>query len=230
MIKQTITLLLILAAVSPVFAQDVAGNAIGDWNPDIYRVGQRYPGYIINLEGDTVSGFLEAQSRCSGSGLGASNQTQAVFYVHETDKKPAAKYKPNQLKGYKIADKVYESIPYSGGLLKKPNFNLVVKDGAIRIYEWYSAAESFGLVVRQSGDTWQDYDRRKYQIRLIIAKDGKDPVEHAMLGLSFSKKMSEMTSDYPELAEKIKSKAKGHTYLDMFDVIQAYNDWKKSKE
>ncbi len=213
-----------------VFAQNMEGRSTVDWNPNVYRIGELYPGYIIKMDGDTVKGFIKAKQRCAIDGMiGSNNQTSVDFYLNQSDRKPAVKYKPDELKGYKIADKIYESINYSGGLFKKPNFNLVVRDGAIRIYEWYSTVSGFSSIRMQSGESWQSYDNRRYEKRVVIAKDPKTAMEYGMLGLSFSKNMSALVQDNPELMEKVKSKAKGYTLLDLFDVIEEYNNWAETK-
>ena len=160
-----------------------------DWSPELYRVGNIYPGYIVKLDGDTIQGFIKANTRCSGGGLGSSNQNLAQFYTSKTDKKPVAKYKPTDIKGYKIADKVYESINYSGGLFKKPNFNLVVQEGAIRLYEWYATVENYSSISKQSGESWKEFDARRFDTKLVVAKDPTDAIEFSMLGLSLAKKM-----------------------------------------
>ena len=220
-----------LLAVTGAFAQDnTQQGATGDWNPQIYQVGRMYPGYIIKLDGDTVKGFLKADTRCSIGGVGTSNQNQAAFYLNETDKKPAAKYKPDDIKGYMIADKVYESITYSGGMMKKPNFNLVVAEGAIRTYEWYSTVDGYMTLVSQSGETWQQYDARAYDTKTILAKDKEAPVEFGMLGLQFAKKMPEIISDYPELAKKVANKEQGYKAINIYEVIREYNTWAAAKK
>lgn len=211
------------------FSQNNTTNSYADWSPEIYQVGKIYPGYIIKLDGDTIKGFLKASSRCSIGGIGSSNQNTAAFYLNESDKKPVAKYKPTELKGYKIADKVYESINFSGGLLKKPNFNLVVEDGAIRIYEWYSTVENYSTLSKQSGETWQQFDARQFETKLIVAKTPTEPIEFSMLGLSFAKKMPSLINDNPEMAQKVANKEKGYTFLNLFEVISEYNKWAKTK-
>lgn len=229
--KQTLsmTLLLFLAGTSFSNAQNAA-TASADWSPEIYQVGKMYPGYIIQLEGDTIKGFIKADTRCSSGGLGSSNQNTVAFYLNESDKKPVAKYKPETIKGYKIADKLYESINYSGGLMKKPNFNLVVLDGAIRMYEWYATTENFATVMKQSGETWKEYDARRYDTKLIVSKNPKEPLEYGMLGMSFAKKMPVLIADNPELAKKVADKEKGYNFLNMFAVIDEYNAWAASQK
>jgi hypothetical protein len=223
--KVKFILTLALAASMTVFSQNEENNSMADWSPEVYQVGKKYPGYIIKLDGDTIQGFLKADSRCSSNGMGSSNQNRAEFYLKETDRKPADKYKPDDIKGYKIADKVYESINYSGGMFKKANFNLVVEDGAIRLYEWYSTVENFSMLSRQSGETWQAFDGRRYIINLIVAKDPTEPIDFSMLGLSFKKKMPPLIEDNADMAQKVADKEKGYTFLNAFEVIKEYNAW-----
>jgi hypothetical protein len=203
-------------------------STMADWAPDVYRVGKKYPGYIIKLDGDTVRGFLKADNRCATAGVGSSNQNTAEFYLNEADKKPVDKYKPDEIKGYMIADKVYESIAYSGGLMKKPNFNLVVKEGKIRLYEWYSTVDNYMSLQRQSGETWQEFDARAYDVKLIVAKDGQEPIEYGMLGMQFAKKMPDIISDNPDMAKKVADKEQGYKFINMFEVIDEYNKWAAS--
>ncbi len=223
--KNTVLSLLTICLSMNAFSQNSVTSSSADWSPEIYQFGKKYPGYIITLEGDTVKGFLKAETRCSIGGIGASNQNTAEFYINESDKKPAAKYKPTDIKGYKIADKIYESIAYSGGLLKKPNFNLVIEDGAIRLYEWYATVENYSTLSKQSGESWQDFDGRRFETKVIVCKNGSEPIEMSMLGLSFAKKMPPLISDNAEMAQKVTNKEKGYTFLNMYEVIKEYNQW-----
>ncbi len=200
-------------------------NSSVDWSPDVYQIGKKYSGYIIKLDGDTVDGYIEALARTSIQGMGNSNQNKVNFYLKETDKKPAEKYKADDIKGYLIADKLYESINYSGGLFNKPNFNLVVKEGAIRQYEWYSTVDGFAGMRKQSGESWMDFDARRYTTELIIAKDPKEPINYSMLALSFAKKMPDMINDNKEMAKKVANKESGYKWINFFDVIDEYNAW-----
>lgn len=228
--KQALIPALLLFFAGTSYAQQDQAGSTADWSPELYQVGKMYPGYIIKLEGDTVQGFIKADNRCSTAGVGSSNQNTAAFYLKESDKKPFAKYKPDEIKGYKIADKVYQSINFSGGLMKKANFNLVVTDGAIRMYEWYSTVDNYMTIQRQSGETWKAYDARRFETKLVVAKDPKEPMEYSTLGMSFAKKMPALISDNPEMAKKVADKAKGYGFLNMFAVIDEYNAWAASKK
>jgi hypothetical protein len=227
LLNYTLFSFLLLIISNESHAQSQGAKKI-DWSPEIYQVGKMYPGYIIQLNGDTTHGFLKAGARCAVGGLGNSNQNQAEFYLYETDKKPVDKYSPTDIKGYLIGDKLYESIAYSGGLLKKPNFNLVETEGAIRIFFWYSTVENFMMIQQQSGESLEDYDARRYQTSTVVSKPGLDPIEYAMLAMGFAKKMPEFIADYPALATKVAEKESGYKSLDIFKVIEEYNTWKAS--
>lgn len=214
------------------FSQNQPNNGVRsevDWSPQVYEEGSRYSGYIIELNGDTVYGYIKALSRASVQGMGHNNQNRVYFYMKKDDRKPVDKYKADELKGYLIADKLYESIKYSGGLFNKPNFNLVLKDGAIRLYEWYSTKDGFSMMKKQSGESWADFDARRYQVDLIVAKTADDPMNYSMLGIKFAKKMPELISDHKELASKVANKEKGYKWTNFFEVIEAYNEWAAAK-
>lgn len=223
--KRNIILSIALVTSLTAFSQESENNSMADWSPEIYQVGKIYPGYIIKSDGDTIKGFIKADNRCSIGGIGSSNQNKVKFYLHESDRRPSEKYKPKDIKGYRIADKVYESINFSGGLFNKANFNLVVEDGAIRLYEWYSTVDNYSSLSKQSGETWQAYDGRRFETKLIVAKDPTEPIEYSRLGLSFKKKMPPLISDNPEMAKKVANKEKGYNFLHLFDVIKEYNEW-----
>lgn len=221
--------LALFSSVTVLFAQNDRPASRANWNPENYKVGQIYPGFIVDLRNDTTYGFIKAGYRCPIEGMGESNQTHVNFYKNETDAKPSAKYKPDQLLAYQIADKKYESLNYSGGLFKSPNFNLIVEDGAIKTYEWYATVEDFLLLKKQNNETWEQFDARRFDIKLIIAKNPKNPQDFSMLGLSFAKKMPALISDNEELARKVANKEKGYGMFQIFEVIREYNDWAKNK-
>ncbi len=206
-----------------------ASSQKADWSREIYNQGEKYPGYVINLDGDTIHGFIKAGPRCAVGGFGSSNQNRAQFFLYESDRKPVEKYSPTEIKGYKVADKVYESILYSGGLFKKANFNLVVEEGAIRTYLWYSTVENYSSIHKMGGESLEEYDARRYEIKTIFAAIPEEPVEAKWLRLGFSNRMPELVKAYPELAQKVTDKLDGYRMTNLYDVIKEYNEWAASK-
>ena len=196
-----------------------------NFDPAIYQVGKRYPGYIIKNNNDTVKGFIEAKERCTIGGLGYSNQNRCEFYTSETDKKPVDKYGPKDIKGYMIADKFYKSIPYSGGLIKSSNFCLMLKEGRIAKYIWYATNEGFVNMYKGPNESQEDFDKRRYKMDEIYQKLDGDVFSYQGLITSFAKKMSEIISDYEELSEKVKNKEKGYKFVDFAAIIEEYNTY-----
>lgn len=173
-----------------------------DWSGQVYRIYDIYQGYIINLKGDTTYGYVMHGDRTS-------NQNSVDFYIDKSDPKTRKTYKPSELKGYMVADKAYSSINYSGGLSsKKQQFVLQVKPGHLSQMVWYlsnSAAEG--------------------EQQMVWYREGEAPIQHAEFILGFAKKMSKLTSDYPELSKKVENKEKGYGITRIFNIVDEYNQW-----
>jgi hypothetical protein len=183
-----------------------------DWATDVYMVDEMYPGYIIKTNGEKIEGYLKALPRGpqEGGELWPSNQTRCDFFSDPKNKKTKVVYKPADLQGYKIADKYYKSIPYSGGLTSKvSNFCLQTSTGRISSYVWYNFVEA----------------NKKWEEKTLIQKGDEKPIDQSMLMLGFAKKMSEMVGDYAELAAKVANKEKGYGVGSIDAVIKEYNEW-----
>jgi hypothetical protein len=185
-----------------------------DWSSDIYRIGEKYPGYIIKNDGTKIEGYLEAHPRASASPFSPDNQTKVTFYSDPKNKKTKIEYKPEDLKEYMIADKHYVTMNYSGGLLAKPvRFLYVKKEGRIKTCIWYelNAAEA-------TKDS-------PYVGKEIFQKGDEKPVELTSFVLGYVKKMSELVKENGELVKKINNKEKGYGMLNIENIIAEYNDW-----
>ena len=79
----------------------------------------------------------------------------------------------------------------------------MVEEGAIRTYEWYSTADNYSTIRKQSGETWKEFDARRFETKRIYAKDPENPYPHTKMLLKFSQKMSELVSEHTELAAKV---------------------------
>lgn len=199
--------------LSAIFLMTVLSINAQDWSYSVYSIGTKYPGYIIKTDGTKVEGYLEAQARAEYEGVGASNQTKVEFYADPKNKATKVVYRPEDLKEYKIADKVYKSIYYSGGLSSKSlRFVLLTQEGCIAKYLWYD---------------FEMYDGRetKYTSKVIIQKADGKPFEQSMFLMGFSKKMGELVSDYPELSAKVIAKEKGYGAISIDAIIGEYNTW-----
>lgn len=187
----------------------VSVQAQPDWSGRIYMVGRIYPGFYVTNANDTVFGYFE-------HGTQAGNQKKCSFYTNEMDKKPAKEFRPEDIKSYKVADKLYRSINFSGGLTAKPlRFNLVTKDGGITEYVFYSedGAATAEPVFHKAHDP-----------------ENNKPVQISYFGLGYAKKLSAYLADYPELANKVSGKEKGYGVLNLLAIIDEYNVWYAAKK
>ena len=172
-------------------------------------VGDKYPGYIIKNNNDTVYGYI----RYGGV---VNSQKKCEFYTNETDRKPTKVYSPKELKAYLLSDVLYRTINYSGGLLSKPlRFLLVLKDGELTVFKFYS-----------EGSVPYNEEREE---KMVYYKwhDPKNPkpVTNEKFGFNFSKKMSAYVADDKELSRKILKKEKGYGLIHIYDIIDEYNAW-----
>lgn len=198
-------------------------SAAPDWEGKNYKFWQNYPGYVVTTKGDTIKGYLQHQDRDG-------NQEKAIFFSDPNDKKTKKVYKPNDLKAYMVGDKIYRSVDYSGGLVGgHQSFALVIMDGQLHQYRWYSNNTSTGglspVKVMRPGESDYDYDKRVNDEKDLWQNGDGKIQEHQGLILGFNKKFSELVADDKELAEKVKNKDKGYGLMQIYDIAAEYNKW-----
>jgi hypothetical protein len=175
-----------------------------DWTGNVYRVGKIYPGYYVTNAKDTVHGYFMHDDK-------KGNQKKCRFYTNEMDKKPSQEFKPDEIKSYKVGDKLYRTLNYSGGLLNKPlRFLLVTNDGAITEFVFYSED---GEMAAQA-IFHKPFDPLHH-----------DPTPMSSFALGFAKKMSEYISDAPAISKKVADKEKGYGVLAILAIVDEYNAW-----
>lgn len=188
-----------------------------DWNGTTYQYYQPYNGYVVLQNGDTLRGYILHGDRIS-------NQKNCVFYPDITKKSNTKIYKPKDLKSYSVADKVYVTIHFSGGLLSKPeSFVLLTKSGRISRFTYYSREQSILGAIRRNDETEAQFDARVSKDEIVWVKEGQEPLQYAALVLGFAKKVSKLVDDYPELSAKVANKEKGYGITSMNDIVDEYN-------
>ena len=189
-----------------------------DWSADVYKFGEQYPGYIITDTGVKIEGFIKYRDPVS-------MQEDVMFFAEKGNRKSKVKYKTADLKEYKVADKLYHCIHYSGGLMKKPvRANLVVNEGCITEYVWYAKVEGFALLTRGTNESIEDYYKRCYDSTMVFKKQNEEEVKAlSSFGIKFAPKMAEYVADNKELAQKVKGKEKGYKALGILNIIAEYN-------
>jgi len=186
-----------------------------DWSSDTYKYRELYPGYIVK-DGEKIDGYIQYTNR-------KNLQSTVIFYTDKDDRKSKTKYKSKDLTEYKMADKVYHVIHYTGGLLSKPlGGNLLIADGCIKKYVYYS--EDSEVIRKNPGETQEEFMARKYPTTILYLKDGdEEPQSTSKLGMGFAKDVPVWLADQPELAEKVANKEKGYKFINMDAVVEEYN-------
>lgn len=209
--KYTTSILIALLATLSLSAQD--------WDPEVYKSGEQYPGYVILEDGTKKEGFIQLSNRYK-------MQNEILFYAEKGNKKTKEKYKTADLQQYKIADKLYHCIHYSGGLMSKPvRANLVVNEDCITEYVWYNRADDYLSMRQSSSESYEEYMARMYPPVAVFQKEGEEsPRSIDYFALKFSKKMAEFVAENKELAAKVTAKEKGYGMLKVLDIIAEYNE------
>lgn len=180
-----------------------------------------YPGYVITHTDDTIFGYIKLNNL-------ADNQDKALFYKNDDDEKYSEKYRPKDIKAYKVGPRFYESFKFwpAGGAANTYHFFLRVIDGPIKYYVWYYEPES-----RTSERFKVDDDGVKIDLSFseddlysqeIVKKLDNNPEK---VGVNFKKFMSKLVEDNKDLADKIIRKDDGYTYGKYENIIREYNEW-----
>lgn len=201
-----------LSGINSVFSQDTT-QTIKMWTI--------YPGYVITHEDDTIVGYIKINNL-------ADNQDKALFYKNADDPKFTKKYRPKDIKAYKVGPRFYESFKFwpAGGAANTYHFFLKVIDGPINYYIWYYEPESRTKERFKVDDDGVKIDLSFKESDLysqeIVKKLDKKPEK---IGLNFKKFMSKLVEDDKELADKILRKEEGYTFGNYENIINEYNTW-----
>lgn len=190
-----------------------------DWISDTYQYGELYEGYIIDLEGTKTEGFIKYRN-CYVM------QDEVYFYKVNDLESSRKKISTDDLIEYKVADKLYHCIRYSGGNGRLVRGNLVLNDeGCIKEYAWYDRAASYNKLIKKKGESDEDYFNRKYPQTDVFYKKG-DGLAFTLdyFKDDFSKKLVKFLEGNKVMAKKVKSKQDGYTEMrDLRAIFKEYN-------
>lgn len=203
-----LSLILFLLGSVSVWAQD--------W--ESYQYGELYEGYVITNEGQKLTGFIKYQNRTD-------MQEEVIFYKTKTSSK--SKYEAEDLKEYKVADKLYHCFRYSGNSAYTKHALLVI-DGksCIMEYVWYERAPGYNTLLKREGESDEEFAARKYPSKTVYHKASDElGADESYFKDDFAKKLSDFLSDNKELAKKVKKGESGYSQLfELPKIIKEYND------
>lgn len=187
--------------------------------------GSVLPGFIITLSGDTVKGYLLNINLWM-------NQHMTLFYTSPDDTDGRVKYKPKEIKAYKVGNRFYESMKYPFAHSIYPyNFVLRKVNGPFKYYVWYfnedhsklmspdiSLDELTKAFVFEENELWKEEFGKM--------GDGEFFRFDLKFMMKFAKNMSEYVKDDAELFQKVRDKVKGYQNVDIERIAKEYNQGK----
>jgi hypothetical protein len=186
-----------------------------------------YPGYIVKNTGDTVRGFLMLKNKISNQGK--------VFFFDSPDSEDPVKYKPGDIRGYRVANRIYETMKYSPEYTTmRYCFLLRTLDGPVSLYKaFYDDKKRIKI---DENDIWNStidfsFSESELKDQLLGCRKGQELQDFGSLDylMKFKKKMSEYLSDCPEIAKKISEKQQGYVWADIEKIMKEYNTIMLSK-
>ena len=191
-----------------------------DWSKESYEYGKLYEGYIIDLEGNKTEGYIKYRNRWV-------MQNEVIFYKKNDLESPKKKYMTQDLSEYKVADKLYHCIHYSGGNGRLVRANLVINgEGCIKEYVWYSRSSSYNKLKKKPGESEEDFGERKFPSNTVYYKDGDGiAIDPDYFKEDFTKKMAKYLALNKIMVKKVKSKQSGYTkILNLRAIFAEYNE------
>ncbi len=223
--KNLILLFILVTFITGAKAQVANPEQATDTVQEI-RLWTLYPGYVVTLTNDTLRGYIMLGNLLY-------NQNKVLYFKNETDTKHTAKYKAKEIKSYKAGPRSYDSFKYRPSMSEAKGYHFFMKiiDGPITEYRWYYEPEgrtSQRVEINEDNILLSKIDlsfnENDLQYFTIGRKLNGKPFSLNMV-INFKNAMSKLVADYPQLANKIKTKQKGYRVADQEKIIREYNAW-----
>jgi hypothetical protein len=163
------------------------------------------------------------------------NQGKALFYLNLTDEKPSKKFKPKDIKAYKVGPRYYESIKcWPANEANTRHFLLKTLDGPISIYRWYYEPENKSKMRVQvnkndirNSKIDLGFSESELSSEVFVVKLGNKPENLTKMKFvtNFRKNMSKLVVEDEGLVKKIMNKKKGYLIGDEEKIITEFNKW-----
>lgn len=183
-------------------------------NPGIQKW---FPGWYISLQGDTVRGFIYLSNQID-------NQMLLKYAVDNPPVSAIKTMTPADVRGYRVKDRVYESLLTESTRDAAPSFFRRMESGRINLYAWYSLPLSGTLPEgkKQRPITVND---EKFHEQVFYLKTGDELPFRVPGNDHFAEEMSRLLADDKELSGRVKQALKSYRAADILNIIQEYNKW-----
>jgi hypothetical protein len=183
-----------------------------------YKLNQRYPGYFINAKGDTIRGYILLINKLD-------NQIGGEYSNDAHAEKIRLFLMPDEVKGFKVQDRVYTSIEYGDPDPKSEHFLLALAEGELKLYEYFRLPKDMYVGTGTGERAATGNDEQYLQYEYVVVKSGKQfPLSSES---SLLKNADELFTGAGDLLQKIKDKEKGYRYNDLPEIVTQYNERQK---
>ncbi|MCY7409539.1 MAG: hypothetical protein LH473_04645 [Chitinophagales bacterium] len=181
-----------------------------------YKLNTRYPGYFINIKGDSIHGYILLTNKLE-------NQRGAVYSSDAKGEKIIIHLLADQVRGYKVKDRTYTAMYYGEPDPAAEHFVLTVAEGNLDLYEYFTLPDEFYVGTNTGGQRPATGDDEQYLQKefLIVNKEGnKFMLPNAN---AFMKNADLIFGSNADLLQKIKDKKKGYRYNDLEEIVKEFN-------
>lgn len=180
-----------------------------------YKLNQRYPGYFINAKGDTIRGWILLTNKLD-------NQDGSEYSNDAKAEKIKFFLLPDEVRGFKVQDRVYTSVEYGDPEPKPEHFLLTIAEGDLKLYQYFRLAKDLyvgtGTGQRPAVGDDEQYLQSEF---VIVNKSGKKFAIFSQSSLL--KNAGELFEANKELLQKINDREKGFRYNDLPAIVTEHN-------
>lgn len=208
-------LLPIFICGSPVaFSQITPDEQLHLVNPGIQKW---FSGWYISLEGDTVRGFIYLSNQID-------NQLLLKYAVENPPVSAIKTMEPADARGYRVKDRVYESMLTESTKDAKPSFFRRMESGRINLYAWYGIPSN-GTMQEGKEQRAITVNDEKFHEQVFYLKTGDELPFRVPDSDHFAAEMSRLLADDKELSGRVKQEMKSYRATDILNIVQQYNQW-----
>ncbi len=180
-----------------------------------YKLNQRYPGYFINAKSDTIRGYILLTNKIE-------NQRGGEYSNDSRGEKVRIHLLPDEVKGFKVQDRVYTAVDYGEPDPMYQHFLITVEEGKLNLYQYFNLSKDLYIGEGNGQRPANGNDEQYLQSEFVITnKAGKKFVITNQNSLS--KNAEEIFAGNAEIIQKIKDKDKDYRYSDLPLIVKQYN-------
>ncbi len=209
-----VLLALCLHYVPAAHAQIAEAEQIRFANPGIQKW---YAGWYISLQGDTVPGFIYLSNQVD-------NQLQLKYATENPPVSPVKTIVPAAAKGFRVKDRVYQSLLTETTKNAEPMFFRRMESGRINLYAWYAIPIN-GMMQEGNKKRIVTANDEKFHEQVFYLQTGDELPFRVPDSEHFAADMSRLLADDEVLAGRIAQEMKSYRATDILNIVQQYNKW-----